>query len=306
MSVRLRSALSSALVTSAILLPSAAQAACDLRISRPPQEAVLLYDPFELRQTPAVIELAIENRGDEECQFDLAITDRTDTPVRQFEISDAPLVMEFRSSDGGAAGLLPTPTPGIWRGSVPPGDVREFTLDAAVTIDAVPLAGRHDRLFEMELREPGAAAAHDAASPFAVVVESRPRSQMNIAGAAGHFGEGPSVSSVDMGVLRDGSTKRVFLQVRSNVETSRLQISSENAGFLMPEGRDVPPEAAGVPYHLVLDDVLVDLREPSERQIAAPRSVSGASLPMDIVIDDATAKMGGRYSDVISFEISPL
>jgi hypothetical protein len=284
---------------------TAPAAACPVSIAESPGEVLLPYDPFAIPAPVADMAFRVRNPGETACTFDVAILDPSRFPIETFEATDAGLLIELRANGNGAA-MTKTSQPGVWRATLAAGETKHFRFDGVVTRDGVPLAGRQGLPLRLELREPGSTLPLEVAQEFALVIQSPPRAQMNIAGASAAFGEGGTLTAVDLGELATGLTRRVFLQVRSNVTQSRLTITSEHKGELKPTGGDTPPDLPGVPYHLELQDERIDLSSRQERTLAAPRSMAGAALPLDIVIDDAGGRAAGTYSDTITLELSPL
>lgn len=145
--------------------------------------------------------------------------------------------------------------------------------------------------------------ASHAASPIHVVLVSPPRAQMNIAGAAGAFGQGAPVSRVDFGELTTDKQRRVFLQIRANT-TARLTIDSANKGYLKLTESSSPEDS--VRYGANLNGTDIDLGQHYEAVLDLPRSIGGSSLPLDLRLDRVDAHMAGTYSDMITIEISPI
>lgn len=198
--------------------------------------------------------------------------------------------------------MTATAVPGVWRVTLAPGRRTKLSIDAVVAQDAVASAGEHAADLMLELRDPGAAAALAAPVPVRLVLAAVPRAQMNIVGAAGTFGEGTSVTRVDFGDLATGAERRVFLQVRANTG-ARLTIDSANRGRLLA---DAPAGEEGIPYAARLLGEPVDLTRHWEQVIEPPKSVAGASLPLDLTLGAVGAHAAGAYADVLTLELSAL
>ena len=80
-----------------------------------------------------------------------------------------------------------------------------------------------------------------------------------------------------------------------------MTIRSENAGQLVRE----PDVGRSLSYSLMVDGSAVDLSASVAISVNPTGSLSGESLPVDIKIGDVSGAFAGRYTDVISFEISP-
>lgn len=301
---RSRSAIKGALAFATAFLPAPALA-CDVAVVRTTGEVVLRYDPFDAQNAPVELALTVRNRDAKACQFDMAVL-KDRLAQRRLLFAPSGLEVEVRTAGTGAALLTEGAEPGVWRGTAPGGGEQEYRLSVLVVKDAVPPAGRLDLPLELELRSPGGATALSPATPVSLVIESPPRAQLNIAGATGYFGSAPSVSTVDLGTLAAGVRKRLFLQVRSNVAAPRLSVRSEHRGQLKPIGAATHGETAGVPYHAELAEEPIDLRKDFERQLAVTPSLTGQSLPFEIVVDEFEARVADTYSDVLTIELSPL
>src|SRR5690606_41885977 len=132
---------------------------------------------------------------------------------------------------------------------------------------------------------------------------SPPRAQMNIAGAAGAFGQGAAVSRVDFGEMTANEARRVFLQVRANT-ISRLTIDSANRGLLKRDNSS--PAADSIGYFATLNGVEIDLRQHYDAMLDLPRTLGGSSLPFDLRLGEVGAHVAGTYSDLVTIEFSPL
>ena len=281
--------------------PSAA-AACDAVMVPASSLLRLDYDPFAFARTVSRLTFEVANHGPDACDTDLVLLDANRTAVAQTDIGDTGVVLAY-SAEAGDAVLSPTAVPGTWRLRVEPGQPTKVSIEAVVRQDAVASAGEHSVALTLELRDAGEIATHVAALPVSVVLAVAPRAQMNIVGAAATFGEGTPIARIDFGVLESNESRRVFLQVRANGK-ARLTIESAHRGRLLLA--DGPEQETGIAYSARFIDEPVDLSHRWERIIEPPHSISGASLPLDLLLGDVGRHASGTYSDMLTLELSAL
>lgn len=278
-------------------------AACDPVIVREPAAIRIAYDPFAFSTPPATMAFELENRDDGACEIDVALVVRGRPAATVLDVGDTGVVLEPRAA--GEAALLSTGVPGVWRAVLGGRAKLSTALELPITKDAVTTAGTHELALVLELRQRGGPLVL-ASVPVSFALMSPAKAQMNISGANGSYGSGPTISSVDFGTLETGKTRRVYLQVRANADT-RLSITSEHDGRLVPSSEAVAGEdEPGVPYHARIDDMDVDLGTAVVRTLSPPRTPQGMSIPLDLVIGDAGAHRAGSYSDTLTIEASPL
>lgn len=281
--------------------PAAAQT-CDAAIVPITSALRLNYDPFAFTRTAGQLTFEVESRGDEACSAELVLLDASGTSVAETDLGDSG-VRILLSGGVGDTPLTPSAVPGVWRVTLQPGRRTRLSLDALVTQDAVAGAGEHAAELLLELRDTAATAARTAPMPVRIVLATAARAQMNIVGAAATFGEGARVTRVDFGEMATGATRRVFLQVRANTG-ARLTIDSANRGRLVLP--DAPEGQEGVPYSARLLDLPVDLTEHWEHVIDPPKTVAGASIPLDLVLGEVGGRPAGAYSDILNLELSAI
>lgn len=271
---------------------------CSPEVLNAPDVAIIEYDPFLPGAT--VRELIFDvSTGDQACDVDFAVLDRTESPSRLFRLGD--LVLEISPSEEEGQ-LTPTERIGVYRLSIPANTELRLALDVVVLQGAVIEAGDHVLEPSFEFYEPDTIRPIGNRWQSIVMLRSLPRAQLNITGADGSFGSGSSVSTVDFGEAESGAERRIFLQVRANT-LSRLSLASENGGELIHESNELAPP---IQYSVILEGVPIDLREPVSQDRDPPRTLEGQSLPMDITLGDIAGAMAGRYEDVITIEFSPL
>ena len=277
-------------------------AACDARIVERPTALRMDYDPFASAEASGHIGFGIENRSGEACSMDLALLGGDRRTIDETQIGASGVRVRFVAGIGDAR-LAATNAPGLWRVRLDPGKVQQVALDVIVIRDAIAEAGDHSVTLGLELRESGELASVHGPDPVTLVLVSAPRAQMNIAGAAGAFGEGAGVSRVDFGEMTGGDQRRVFLQVRANI-IARLTIDSINRGLLKLAKDDAAENA--IRYTATLNGTAIDLRQHFETRLNLPRTIAGSSLPFDLRLGDVGARVAGTYTDLLTIEFSPL
>lgn len=286
----------------AVLGIAQSASACDALVIEQPSVLRIDYDPFASGLALGRMNFSVESRSAEPCAIDVVLLGSGRLPLDETDIGDSGVRVRFNSGAGDAA-MATTATPGIWQVQLDPGKRYRLTLEVAVIRDAIAEAGEHIETLSMELRDSGALSADHAANPVILKLVSPPRAQMNIAGAAGTFGQGAAVSRVDFGEMTTNEQRRVFLQVRANT-VARLTIDSANRGFLKLE--DANALEASIGYDAILNGMEIDLRQHYEATLDLPRTIAGSSLPFDLRLGEVGAHVAGNYSDFITIEFSPL
>ncbi|WP_156460710.1 hypothetical protein [Sphingomonas sp. Leaf339] len=290
------------MVLFALMLATGPAAACDVTLVGAGTTIRLDYDAFAFSRTVGRQNFELENRDEDACTIDLVLLNAERLPVGDAVIPDTDVRVTF-SSRAGSAAVATTATPGIWRITMAGNERMTVPLEALVTQDAVPEAGDHALDLMLEVRDIGAPATNTAPAPVRVQLFAVPRAQMNIAGAAGTFGEGSTVSHIDFGILASDATRSVFLQVRANT-TARLTIDSAHRGRLLL--KDKPDGDEGFSYQARLRGEEIDLTRHWEQVIEAPRSVAGTSMPLELRLGTIGPHVAGDYEDVLTLEISAL
>ena len=290
--------LAAAALLAALAHPAAASAACALRVGDAPADVRIAYDAFAAAATPVPLSLSLANDGDDECLADIRLLAVAGARVDAIAIGGTPVRVAI-----GPPGMRGGPSPGAWRVSVPPRSSTPVALEAAVVVDGVTPPGDTVATGALEVGVDAATVAR--VLPLRVVLASPARAQINVSGVDGGFGQGGTLSGVDLGVLEAGASRRLFLQLRANAAT-RLSLTSAGRGRLLPVDAENRSAEAYVPYGLRVDGEDVDLSASWERRLAPPRDLRGVSLPMDLTIGAAGGRPAGRYADVITIEASPL
>ncbi|MDO1559637.1 hypothetical protein Q0812_09375 [Brevundimonas sp. 2R-24] len=239
-----------------------------------------------------------ENRSDEACELRLRFIDEVGDTRPTVEVG--PSTVEFRPRE--SSGVLRRDLdPGVFLLGVPGNQSARAEIDALVISEGIVPAGEHQADLRLEVLE-GDGTAAAAQLPLRLILQSMPRAQVNIAGSAGAFGSGSSVETVDFGVAESGATKRVFVQVRANAE-STLSVRSAHRGVM----RHVEMGEAGteVAYQLELDGEPVDLTRDWMRLVDPPRTLAGVSLPLDFTLGPIQGQMSGRYEDLLTIDVWP-
>jgi hypothetical protein len=276
--------------------------ACDAMMVETPTEVRIDYDPFEPSRSLAPTSFVIESRESGPCFIDIAIIGQDGRSLDETMVAESGVRIRFQPSISDTP-LTPTGTVGVWRAEVKPATRHRITLDTIVVHDSVASAGDHSDRLTLELREVGALSPLRAPTPLPLKLTSKPRAQMNIAGASGTFGQGGTISRVDFGELSTDMVKHTFLQVRANTQ-ARLSISSENSGFLKLDGR--LNYADRISYRAFLSGKEVDLSQLAQVILDVPLTISGTSLPFDLQIGEVKANTAGTYTDNLTINISPL
>jgi len=272
--------------------------ACDLALVEGAQTARIEYNPFAVAPTLGALNVALENKGENQCDLRLSFTDETGIEVTSIVLGGVEVGFRPRESSGVQMADVQK---GVFQYDLGAATRGVAQLDAVVVRGAVADAGEYGvdlrllvrNLDGVELMSP---------IPVRVVLQSTPRAQLNLAGAAGAFGEGLSVEVVDFGEAITGGTRQIFVQVRANAP-SVLTIKSEHGGVM--HRVEKAENATVVPYTVELAGEPVDLTALWTKEIDPPRTLAGVSLPMNFVLGLVDGQMGGRYEDLITIDVSP-
>lgn len=281
------------------LLGAGGAAACDLSISRAPTPVRIDYDPFDVvPAAPGDLDLELTNASDVECRVQLMFTDLTDVPTPRLTAGEAPLVLRPRETSGLRRTELTTFTYAL---TVPPQGRTSAQFDVAVA-DAVVIA---PGAYPVQLRL--AVLGEDgqpllASIPVDIAVVSPARAQLNIAGAAGAYGSGSSVETIDFGEAETGAVRRAYLQIRANTH-STVTFDSEHRGRLAAKTLIGPPGYIG--YEVALDGQAVPLDRVSRLPVDPPRTLEGMSLPLVFTLGPVRGAMAGAYNDLLTISVSP-
>jgi hypothetical protein len=272
-------------------------AACEVVIRQEPMPVLLDYNPFAPVLARAMLGMEFENRAETDCALELAFLDQNNLPAPDFELGGVKVGFLPRESSGIRRTELTTNT---YQLSVPAKSTVRAEFDAAVLENRVIDPGRYSIELRIRVQEPQAQPLFSI--PVSLVLTSAPRAQLNIAGAAGAFGSGSSVETVDFGEAETGAVRRAFLQVRANA-ISTVAFESENHGRLahVELGRN----ASAIRYHMDVDGERVLLDERATVQVDPPRTLEGVSLPLTFTLGPIGGVMSGRYRDLITVTINP-
>ena len=294
---RLRSSLSYLLRATALisaLFFSNAANSCDLNLLGGVKPPIITYDSFSLNPGASTLKIRVENLSQAPCDLGIDVTSAIGArPPFVFENTTA-------SVDLRVPGQTPKPSAvGIYRVVVPAESQTELILDASVLNDPVVEAGKYTTnvIVKFYNTETGLIAAPNVETFLAL--ESTPRAQVNIAGVAAHFDKGFAVDLIDFGELESNESRRVFVQVRANVQ-SNLSFTSSNRGVLKAINGN-----AEIPYSAKIDGNPLNLSQTTLHTVNPPRTRAGASLPFDIKVGDISKAFAGRYEDTITIEIAP-
>ena len=285
----------------AAALPGAAHA-CETEITPDSSAMYIDYDPLAFTRSEGQLAFTVTNKSEQDCAVEIVLMDAAQLSTAEVEIANSGILVAFSARSGDAL-LHPSTVPGVWRLNLAQGRSTGVVISGLVIKDAVPSAGRHEADLTVGIRGDGNASVPVSTLPLKVILFAQPRAQMNIVGAAGTFGKGPSVAQVDFGEIASNSSRRVFLQVRANT-TARLSIVSANSGRLLREGG--ANDEGGIAYSAQLSEAPVDLTKYWEWIFEPPRSLAGTSLPLDLTIGTVAAERAGMYTDVLTIELSAI
>jgi len=288
----------SAVLAAALLGFASAAEACDLALVQGAQTARIEYNPFAVAPTPGALDVTLENRGETECDMRLSFTDETGIEVTSVVLGGIEVRFRPRESSGVLAADVKK---AVFQYLLAPETKGVAQLDAIVARGAVAEAGEYGVDLRLLVRNLDGVELI-APIPVRLLLQSTPRAQLNLAGAAGAFGEGLSVEVVDFGEAVTGATRRIFVQVRANAP-SILSIKSEHQG-VMHRVEEVE-NATVVPYAVELDGQSVDLTGLWTKEIDPPRTLAGVSLPMNFILGQINGQMSGRYEDLITIDVYP-
>ncbi|WP_292037019.1 MULTISPECIES: hypothetical protein [unclassified Brevundimonas] len=288
----------SAVLAAALLGFASAAEACDLALVQGAQTARIEYNPFAVAPTPGALDVTLENRGETECDLRLSFTDETGIEVTSVVLGGIEVRFRPRESSGVLAADVKK---AVFQYLLAPETKGVAQLDAIVARGAVAEAGEYGVDLRLLVRNLDGVELI-APIPVRLLLQSTPRAQLNLAGAAGAFGEGLSVEVVDFGEAVTGATRRIFVQVRANAP-SILSIKSEHQG-VMHRVEEVE-NATVVPYAVELDGQSVDLTGLWTKEIDPPRTLAGVSLPMNFILGQINGQMSGRYEDLITIDVYP-
>jgi hypothetical protein len=272
--------------------------ACDLALVEGTQTARIEYNPFALAPTPGALDVGLVNNGESECDLRLSFTDETGIEVTYVVLGEVEVRFRPRESSGVQAADVQK---GVFQYHLDAGSKGVAQLDAAVVRGAVADAGEYGVDLRLVIRNTDGTELISPV-PVRVVLQSTPRAQLNLAGAAGAFGEGSSVEVVDFGEAITGATRQIFVQVRANAP-SVLSIKSEHGGVMRRV--EEAENATVVPYAVELAGEAVDLTALWTKEVDPPRTLAGLSLPMNFILGLINGQMGGRYEDLITIDVSP-
>ncbi len=278
------------------LLPIAAAQACNVRLGALSITPVS-YDPFAFAPVSTHAEVALDLEGDDACAVTLRLVDASLAHIDTVSLGQpGAVIFAVKPSDAGGVSVDPVASTATVSLSH---DNRHAVVrwDFTLVQDSVLAPGTYVAPLTVTARPDGASG--DLMTKGALTLTTLPRAQVNIAGASGAFGQS-RLPLLDFGTLTTGETRRAFVQVRANSPVT-VQISSKNHGVM---ANDDAPTADPIPYDLRLDGQSVDLSGVARRAVDPPLTVDGVSLPMDITIGNVDGKMAGRYSDVITIDVS--
>lgn len=274
-----------------------ARAECDLSVSRSPSPVRVEYDPFAIIPAPGALDLEFANAADSDCEAEIVLTDLNDAPLNEIRLQDISLAVDARQSSGLRRTEL---TAFIYALTVPAGGRAAAQFDLSVAAPVVLAPGLRESEVRLRVQRPTGEALL-APIPVSLNLNSAPRSQLNIAGAAGAFGSTSSVEVVDFGQAETGAVRRAFLQVRANTE-STLTFVSEHKGRL---AHATLGAQYGIPYEVEIEGRPVALDQMFRMNVAPPLNIEGVSLPMTLTLGPVEGSVSGGYKDLLTISIYP-
>ena len=273
-----------------------ASGACDLALEARQLAPVIDYDAFDLALATATVDWSVENRADAPCQVLVGVRDLADQPP-PFVVgaSGAPVTVTLADAQPAASQSTEA---GSYLVTVGPNASRALQLDLAVPQGRVIEAGSYDQPFRIVFETTG---GEQLAGPVEGTIRLAvpPRAQVNVAGADGRFGEAGFLDEVVFDDPRRGDRRRVFVQVRSNANAT-VTLSSRNGGVMVNE----EAEGSAIAWSAEVSGVPLDLSAPSVVATTGPTQRRGASLPLDIVVGEATRRFAGTYTDLVTVTVT--
>lgn len=272
---------------------------CTPALKNSPASVQINYDPFLAGATPTHLTFQLVNQTDTTCKIDLAVTNLVGEPVLELPWTDIGLVLAIRPTD---AQIQSTKRTGIYEVILEAGQSKDISFDLSVSTDAVVPAGHYVQSLFLAFMPSGDKVA-TTTTPFQLALNALPRAQMNLSGASGSFGTGPTVSIVNFGMAETGKVQGLFIQTRTNAP-ARLTFNSANHGRMVLDGD--PSRSHSLPYSVTFDGAPLDLETIAIRPISPPINYSGTPYPLILQLGDVTARRAGHYSDELTIEITTL
>jgi hypothetical protein len=256
-----------------------------------------LYDPFSATGVSDQYPITVTNMGSTSCVFAIVFS-ATSTPAKL----GAKLSYDLTNANGYTV-LFPAPvgTPVRTIQSAPIAPNSSVSLPFNVLIAAGQLAGPGDyvdnvnvtaQLFSFD----GGVYTLLNTVPVVIKYSVLQSLSVNIAGSG-------VATTLDFGVLTQGTQKNVQIQARSNL-AYHLNISSDNQGKLV-----LTPAIAGqtwaVPYLATLDATALDLNGIVNTNTSGQTTLLGDNHTFSVSIGDVSKKRAGLYRDVITIRIVP-
>lgn len=273
--------------------------ACDLSVSRSPSTVTIDYNPFDvIASPPGDLDLELANASDTDCEVVLLFTDLADAPIPKLFAGGAPIAFRPRETSDLRRTEFTTFTYAL---TVPAQGRAMAQFDVSVAETVVITAG----VYPVEMRL--AVRGLDGTSlitplPVEISVSSPARAQMNIAGAAGSYGSGTSVETIDFGEAKTGAVRRAYLQIRANAH-STVTFDSEHRGRLATKPLSGPPGYIG--YQVALDGADVPLDRVTRLPVDPPRTLEGMSMPLTFTLGQVGGARAGGYNDLLTISVSP-
>lgn len=254
------------------------------------------YDPFSPAPTVIPFDLTIDNRGASPCEVRLAMHS---TPGARFMRAHGRIQYVITNSSG----VIVRNDPGSLHGlPVQLSANRKTTVRLAVRIapGQIVKSGPYNDRIDLDIFSTSGTQL-DKTVGLPAQVRVQPRAQINISGVDSPFGTGIGASSIDFGTLVPGAERKVYLQLRSNVD-ARIRIESENKGVMLNRQLQA---GAGVPYSLTIDGTLLNLNATATLQRRPALTLDGVNYDMVARVGQFGGRFAGTYKDTVTFVVEP-
>lgn len=300
-------ALSSSIAAIALLLPGTASAQsamraanCQLHIDSISADWIIQgYDPFGNSDPLATFDVIFRNDGGAACTFDAV-----------FVTDQEPFGLTNLTYNGRVAYTLldtftnvnATPLSGRTIASaarrpivLPPNSQQVVRYQFAANDEGLTADGLYSQRLSLVAEQRGTGESL-ASRALIVGVNVLPSA---VLGLSGQYQRNGSQAVVDLGELQDG-VSGVSLQVRvSSTRAYRLEFASKNSGLLR-----LSDTQWSIPYEITVGNKTIALGGRGQYESGGSNPASDV-LPLHFVINGASGKRAGVYSDLLTISIAP-
>lgn len=278
----------------ALTLAAGPASACGGRIAAS-SEARLTYQPFEPVALARQHRITVQNTGAEACVFWLSFN-RLDMPGQSL----GGLAFQINGAQGEAL-TVSAPRPAavekLASRALAPEESYDFIYAVSLPPGQITAPGDYEQSIEIKLQgspgaQPGAEAAVLDTRLLRLSCLVQRYLSLNIAGAG-------TMKTIDFGALKQGDSKRIIIEARSN-QIFILEASSRNGGVMAME----PPfQTWRVGYAMALNGSQRGM--PARMGPFGGTSIGGHQFDFVFTIGDVANKRAGLYTDEIMIEIKP-